>query len=445
MSELRTTSRPAPNSWWVGFVCGMATFVDTGVTTGVPIALVLFQAFSPGAPGLTANEVGLLTGALTAGVAIGSLLGGRLGDRWGRRTVFIATMALILVGAVTPFIGVSLLSLLIGISLIGIGVGADLPVALATISEAAKDRNRGKILVFSNLLGGFGILLAVLLAINFGASGPTGGLIIFGTFGAIALGVLLLRLTIPESAVWLAARDERRAGIHTVRAERGRLRDFGRALYRRPFLALIGYYTLAAMATSVAGSFGTFVAVNVTGASIAEYNSWTILAMPAAIVGALWFMAVVDTKLRMSYYVIGAIGVVVANLLPVFFGFSLPALIVSTVATVFFGAFCFETIMKVWTQESFPTMLRATAQGTIYAVSRFATAGLNVVTPALVVLNPGALYIGVSILAAAGFLVGWLGFRRNARNEFDLESELVTAPTAVGSATLAAGQPDSAH
>ncbi|WP_052226790.1 MFS transporter [Microbacterium mangrovi] len=425
----------APNAWWVGFVCGMATFVDTGVTTGIPIALVLFQALAPGKPGLTPNEVGLLTGILTAGVAIGSLLGGRLGDRWGRRTVFIVTMVIIAVGAAIPLLGLALPTLLIGIALIGIGVGADLPVALATISEAAQDRNRGKILVFSNLLGGFGIVLAVLLAINVGAAGPTGGLIIFGTFAAIAFGVLLLRLTIPESATWLRARDERRAGIHTVRAERGRLRDFARPAYRRPFLTLIGYYTLAAMATSVAGSFGTFVAVNVSHASIGEYNSWTILAMPAAIVGALWFMAVVDTKLRMAYYVVGSIGVVAANLLPVVLGFSLPSIIIATVATVFFGAFCFETIMKVWTQESFPTMLRATAQGTIYAVSRFATAALNIVTPALVLFNPSLLYIGVSVVAGVGFLVGWLGFRRNTRNEFDLEAGLVTSAIKSGTPT----------
>lgn len=433
-------TRPAPNAWWVGVVCGLATFVDTGITTGIPIALVLFQALKPDMPGLTPNDVGLLTGALTAGVAIGSLLGGRLGDRWGRRTVFIVTMALTAVGAAIPLLGPALPTLLLSVSLIGIGVGADLPVALATISEAANDRNRGKILVFSNLLGGFGILLAVLLAINFGAAGPTGGLVMFGTFAAVALGVLLLRLTIPESAVWLAARDERRAGIHTVRAERAGLRDFGHVTYRRPFFTLIGYYALAAMAASVAGSFGTFVAVNVTGASVAEYNAWTTLAMPAAIVGAIWFMAVVDTKLRLSYYVAGAIGVVVANLLPVIVGFSLPALIVSTVATVFFSAFCTETIMKVWTQESFPTMLRGTAQGIVYAVSRFATAALNVVTPALVILNPSALYVGVSVLAATGFFVGWLGFRRNARNEFDLESALVSTQGELNVSAVSEGE-----
>jgi len=90
------------------------------------------------------------------------------------------------------------------------------------------------------------------------------------------------------------------------------------------------------------------------------------------------------------------------------------------IGSTFAGAFCFETIMKVWTQESFPTMLRATAQGTIYAVARFATAGLNVVTPALLALNPFGVYAGVAAVAALGFLIGWLGFRRNTINHFTL-------------------------
>lgn len=421
------SARPAPNPWWVGFVCGMATFVDAAATTGIAVALVLFQSFVPGTPGLTTDQVGLLTGVLTAGVAIGSLVGGRLADRYGRRRIFLVTMTLIVLGSITPFIGVSFELLLPGIALIGLGVGADLPAALASISEAATDRNRGKILVFSNLLGGFGILLAVLIGIFFGYLGDVGGRIMFAAFGGVGLVVLALRLTIPESADWLAARNERRTGVQTVRAERGRIRDFGRPQYRRPFVTLLVYYTLASIAISVAGSFGTFVAVNVAGIPVNEYQTWTLLAMPAAILGAVWFMAVADTRFRMSYYVAGAIAVVVANLVPVVFGFTLPALVVSVVVTTFAGAFCFETIMKVWTQESFPTMLRSTAQGTVYAVARFATAAFNVVTPALLLLNPSAVYVAVSVVAAGGFLIGWIGFRRGVTNAFDVESEMLSA------------------
>ncbi|OUD88475.1 hypothetical protein BC477_10800 [Clavibacter michiganensis subsp. michiganensis] len=44
-------------------------------------------------------------------------------------------------------------------------------------------------------------------------------------------------------------------------------------------------------------------------------------------------------------------------------------------------------------------------------MARFATAGLNAVTPALLALNPQGVYVGVTVVAAAGFLVGWIGFR----------------------------------
>jgi len=47
------------------------------------------------------------------------------------------------------------------------------------------------------------------------------------------------------------------------------------------------------------------------------------------------------------------------------------------------GAFAFEAILKVWTQESFPTLLRSTAQGTIVSVARVLAAAIALVTPSL--------------------------------------------------------------
>jgi MFS transporter, SP family, inositol transporter len=413
-----------PHPWWVGFVCGLATFVDAAATTGIGIALVLFQAASPGAEGLTGNQVGFLTAALTLGVAVGSLAGGRLGDHFGRRKVFLVTMALIVLGSVAPFLSISFPLMLLGITVIGLGVGADLPVALATISESADDSNRGKIIVFSNILGGFGIAMSVLLSIAFGHLGATGGHIIFGAFGAVGLVTLMLRLSIPESTVWLAARDERRSGVQTVRADKSSLRDLVRQPYNRPFFVLACYYTLAAVAVSIAGSFGTYVAVNLAGVDVARYNTATLVALPLAVIAQMGFMAVADTRWRMPAYVVGAAFVVLSNLIPVAFGFTFATVLTSVLMSTVAGAFCFETIMKVWTQESFPTLLRGTAQGFIYGVSRFAAAGLNAVTPMLLALNPKGLYLAVAVLAAVGFGIGWWGFRRNARNEFDTEHQL---------------------
>ena len=410
----------APNPWWVGFVCGMATFVDNAATTGIATALVLFQ--SGGA--LDGNQIGALTASLTIGVALGSFLGGRLGDRFGRRHVFIVTMAIIIVGAFIPFVSTNFAFMLPGVLLLGIGIGADLPVAMATISETATDDNRAKILVFSNLLGGFGILMSVVLGIIFGNAGAFGGHVIFGAFGVAAVVVLLMRLTIPETEAWLTANAERKAGIHTARADNAAARDLLKPEWRKVFLTLVVYYSLVAMAVSVSSNFGTYVAYNVANIPVSTYSAATLVCMPLAIIGAAWFMAVADTKWRMPYYVVGSVLVTVASLIPVVFGFNLITLCAFTYLVTFAGAFCYETIMKVWTQESFPTMLRGTAQGYIYGVSRVLTALLSTVTPALLVFNPKILFVAVTIVTGAGFFVGWLGFRGNTSNTFHTESQI---------------------
>ena len=146
--------------------------------------------------------------------------------------------------------------------------------------------------------------------------------------------------------------------------------------------------------------------------------------MPLAILGAAWFMAVADSKWRMTYYVIGSVLVAVSGLIPVIFGFNLVTLCAFTYIVTFAGAFCYETIMKVWTQESFPTMLRGTAQGFIYGISRVLTAIMSAVTPALLVFNPKMLYVGIALLSAVGFFVGWLGFHKSTGNTFQTEAQV---------------------
>lgn len=401
----------------------MATFVDNAATTGIATALVLYQ--TGGA--LTGDQIGALTASLTIGVAVGSFLGGRLGDRFGRRHVFIVTMAIIILGAFIPFVSTHFAFMLPGVLLLGLGIGADLPVAMATISETATDANRAKILVFSNLLGGFGILMSVVLGIIFGNAGTIGGHVIFGAFGVVAVIVLLLRLTIPETESWLRAHEERKAGIRTERAENANARDLMKPQWRKPFITLVVYYSLVALAVSVSSNFGTYVAYNVANIPVSTYSAATLACMPLAIIGAAWFMAVADTKWRMPYYVVGAVLVTVASLIPVFFGFNLVTLCAFTYLITFAGAFCYETIMKVWTQESFPTMLRSTAQGYIYGVSRVLTAVLSTVTPALLVFSPKILFVGVTVVTGAGFLVGWLGFHKKTGSTFETEMQIEEA------------------
>lgn len=134
--------------WRVSIIAGLASFVGGAALTVNGIALVIYQQTI----GLTPSEVGLLAAVVTAGWAIGALIGGRLGDVYGRRKLFILTMIIIAVGALAPTFSTNFWVLLAGLTLMGLGVGADLPVSLATIAEAAKDSNRGKMLVFTQVM-----------------------------------------------------------------------------------------------------------------------------------------------------------------------------------------------------------------------------------------------------------------------------------------------------
>jgi inositol transporter-like SP family MFS transporter len=107
------------------------------------------------------------------------------------------------------------------------------------------------------------------------------------------------------------------------------------------------------------------------------------------------------------------------------FGVSIATLLLWQILAAIGGAFAFEAILKVWTQESFPTLLRSTAQGTIISVARVCAALLALVTPRLAAAGPRGLFLVLTVLIAIGLGAAIFGFRNGTRNEFDIEAEEV--------------------
>jgi len=420
--SIDTVRTKTPNVWWVALVCGLASFIDAATLVANGIALVIFQMGKV----ITPDQFGILSGVLTFGVAVGAVVGGKLGDAFGRRTVFLCTMVMILVGLALLALSMSFPLLLLGVILAGLGVGADLPVSLATIAESSSDAERGKLIGFSNVLWLVGILAVVIMAIIVGKPefGMLGGQLMYGMVAAVALFTLIARWSIPESPVWLAARAERKAGVRTERADHATLGDLLKVPYAKPFIALIFFYALTNLGANTGGQFTTYLWVNVLHTDPSFANQITLLMFPMGFVGGYWFMRIVDTPKRWVYFLIGAVAMVCQYLVPAIFGFSLPTMLIAMFLSAFGGSFAFEGIMKVWTQESFPTLLRTTAQGTILAVARFAAGCLAIVTPGLISAGPQNLYFGLAAVCALGLGCAALGFRGQTRNEFDVEDQL---------------------
>lgn len=97
------------------------------------------------------------------GMAFGASLGGLLADRIGRRQVFAATLLLYGVATGAAALSWSVGALLVFRFIIGLGLGAELPVASTLVSEFAPARIRGRVVVALESFWALGWVLAALI------------------------------------------------------------------------------------------------------------------------------------------------------------------------------------------------------------------------------------------------------------------------------------------
>lgn len=406
---------------YVAVAVGMASYVDAAAITGFGVSLAILRPLL----GLDAGQVGLAAGGLAFGIAAGALIGGRLGDRVGRRPVFVATMVIIAASALVLMVPPQPPVLAVAALLLGTAIGADLPVSFAAVAEAAPDRVRGRMLLVSNLLWVAGIVVNFLIAGAVGELGAAGVRIIFGHVAIAAVVVLIGRLTIGESGRWTAARHELDEGVPTVRATRSRLVELVRPPYARPFAALIGFYALTNVVANTNGQFGVYVLSTYGGASVSQASLIVLAGVPIVLAGLLVFMRVVDGPRRFRVFVIGGCVGVLAPLTLAVFGVSASTYAISAVLGGVGIAFAFEGIMKIWTQESFPALLRSSAQGAVIAGARFTAAAFAAITPILLEADIAAFYWILTACQALGIAVAVVVFRVHARGDaFERETEI---------------------
>ncbi|MCD8357439.1 MAG: MFS transporter [Clostridia bacterium] len=422
MSEI--VIKKQPNPWFVAIVSGMASYIDSCAIITSGTALAIFQkAFEGTTYALSNMQFGALEAALTLCIAIASIIGGRLGDIYGRKKVFAVTMVFIIVGSLLVTFGKIFPVLLIGQILIGSGVGADLPVSLATISEAAPEGKRGKMLGFSDILWVVGILAAygvgILVSKTLGDGNYLSGQIMYGALAVVGIIVLALRMTIPESEIWLKAREDRLAGRITAQAQGGIGELFKNKKYAVPFIALIVFYIGTNVPANTLGQFSTWVAMNVIDMEVWVSSLICMLVYPVRAVLDIVFMKFVDTDKRMPLFYFGAILYLAGFLMFPIFGFSQVTFVLTQLLYCMGAAFAFEGILKVWMQECFPTLLRTTANGAIVFSSRLCCAAFGLFTASIVAFNVVFAFVLLAIFCVIGFVAAILCFRGKRYNTFD--------------------------
>jgi putative MFS transporter len=332
-----------------------------------------------------------------AGMAIGAALGGLLADRFGRRNVFALT--LLLYGAAT---GLSALSwsvvvLLVLRFIVGLGLGAELPVASTLVSEFAPSRIRGRIVVVLEGFWAVGWIGAALIGYLVVPSSPDGWRWALLAGALPAVWAVIIRWRMPESVRFLESKGrhaeaerivqqfERSAGGMAkadysavappagAAAQATRLRDLFSPLLRRRTVAIwLVWFTVN---FSYYGAFiwlpSLLIAAGFPLVRSFEYTLLITLAQLPGYAASAYLVERWGRRVTLAVFLLGSAAAAV------FFGFGAVSGVVAQI--LIFGMLLSFFNLGAWgalyavTPELYPTPLRATGAGWAAGVGRLAS------------------------------------------------------------------------
>ena len=377
------------------------------------------------------------------GMAIGATVGGLLADRFGRRQVFAVTLLIYGVATGASALVGGLAALLVLRFLVGLGLGAELPVASTYVSEFAPARMRGRLIV----------ILEAFWAIGWTAAALIGFLVIPGSDDgwrwAFALGAipaayaLVVRWGLPESARWLARRGrsaEADAVVRSFEAAAGvpTPTDAARDATTAPAAARSGRERLTALWSaefrvrtaclwlvwfcvnfSYYGAFIWIPSILVSqGYDLVRSFGFTLIITLAQLPGyaaAAWLIEVWGRRLTLSVFLAGS------AISAILFGTASAewTVIATGMALSFFNLGAWGALYAV-TPEMYPTSLRATGSGWAAGIGRIASIVAPLTVPLLLVAG-GAPLLFVVFAAffaiAAGAAWGLLDRRGRALDD----------------------------
>jgi MFS transporter, SP family, inositol transporter len=385
------TDAPEATPWRSSILAGLASYLDSATIVSTSIALVLYEKPLH----LSSWTIGAVSAVLTVSIAVGALVGGRLGDLVGRKRVYAVDLLVYAAGVALLLGAVNAAMLCAGAAVAGLAMGADLPTSLALIAEISPAGRKGRMIGVSALLWTAGITTTAVLSIFASPHGAAGARVLYGHLLLVAAVTWFLRRGMHESEQWSSA------ATGASGAGRRSLRELRTPVLLAPLLATTAFYTLWNLAANTLGQFQAFLFVNIAHSTAATASLLTVVTLPVGLAAGIGFLRIADSPRRNYWFAVGSIVQIVGFLLPLLAGFTPLTLCLLGLAMVGGGAFAGEAIYKVWSQEFFPTLLRSTAQGATFGVTRGITAGFAVLTPSIAVHAP-RLLLGILLACVAG-------------------------------------------
>ncbi|MEI9849641.1 MAG: MFS transporter [Sphingomonas sp.] len=406
-------------------LCAVLMFLD-----GLDSNIVTFLAPHLAAEwGIGPSQLSLIYTVGLVSAAITSVLNGPIADRYGRRRVMIGYAALFSLFTLLAAWAQSPEQLALFRFVAGIGLGGTLPNALSLGVEYVPARRRTLVAVVLVSALGLGQSAGGVLAT---ALGDHGWRFVFAVGGTAALAMTaIIVLAMPESVRFLAQAPERRAavarllrrirpgweddGVTPLASAPGR---FGRS--RIGALFAEGRAPITVTLLAVAGLNNAQIAFLMFWLPNAMIGSGLPMATAATAVAVMVVSGVAGSFLlgrltdRFGPYPIlllaNGVAVAALALLGARIG-DVPTMLVAA-AAIGIGVNGFQAIVNSFAAGFYPTAIRATGTGTVFATGRL----LSVLGPLVgnlfvaVQLSASAFFIAdalVASLAGACLLIGW--------------------------------------
>ncbi|MGH7904515.1 MAG: MFS transporter [Candidatus Dormibacteraceae bacterium] len=242
---------------------------------------------------LTAGQFGLTATFYLAGAILGALVFGFLTDKLGRKKLFMVTLAWYTVFTVLSALSVNFLMLAAFRFLTGMGIGGEYSAINSAIDELIPARRRGQTDLSINSSYWLGTILASLISLLFLNErlfpADLGWRLCFVLGMVIALAVLWIRKTVPESPRWLMTHGRTDEAEETVRGiEEIVERQSGKPL---PAASDEKVTIDTGRRSSTKGIF-----IDVIGTMVRTYPSRTFLALSLMITQAFLYNAIFFTE-----------------------------------------------------------------------------------------------------------------------------------------------------